>query len=65
VQVEPLNPTLKAPRIKGLKLKCDKLLSILLKFCFQNQLAPLDSGDLTGSLRSATVDGALGSGARW
>ena len=32
------------PRTRCLKLKYDKLLTILLEFCFQFQLAPLDIG---------------------
>jgi len=44
VQVDPINPTLKAPGTNRLKLKYDKLLSILLQFCFQIQLAPLHTG---------------------
>jgi hypothetical protein len=39
-----MKPTLKAPRIKRLKLKYDKLLSILLQFCFRIQLVPLHQG---------------------
>jgi len=44
VQVGPLKPTLKAPGTKLLKLKLDKLLSILTQFCFQIQLALLHRG---------------------
>ena len=44
VQLDPINPTLKSPGTRRLKLKCDKLLSILLQFCFQNQLLPLHLG---------------------
>jgi len=44
VQVAPIKPTLKAPGTKRLKLNYDKLLSILLQFCFQFQLAPLLRG---------------------
>jgi len=36
VQVHPMEPTLNAPRTKRLKLYHDKMLSILLTFCFQN-----------------------------
>ena len=39
-----MKPTLTAPRTKRLKLKYDKLLTILLQFCFQLQLAPLQQG---------------------
>ena len=38
VQVDPMRPTLKPPGTKRLKLKYDE---ILLQFCFQFQLAPL------------------------
>jgi hypothetical protein len=44
VQLDPIRRTLKAPGTKRLKLKCDKMLSILLQFCFQFQLAPLHLG---------------------
>jgi len=44
MQVDPMKPTLKAPGTKRLKLKYDKLLSILLQFCFQFKLAPLQRG---------------------
>ena len=44
VQVGPITPMLKAPGTKRFKLKYEKLLSILLQFCFQHQLAPLDQG---------------------
>jgi len=40
VQVDPINPMLKPPGTKRLKLKYVKVLSILLQFCFQIQLAP-------------------------
>jgi hypothetical protein len=46
VQVDPIKPTLKALGTKPLKLKYDKLLSILLQFCFQFQRAPLQRGEL-------------------
>jgi hypothetical protein len=39
-----MEPTLKAPGKQRLKLKYDNLLSILLKFCFQIILAPLQRG---------------------
>jgi hypothetical protein len=42
VQVDPIKPTLKAPGMDRLKLNYDKL---LLKNCFQVQLAPLHRGD--------------------
>ena len=35
VQVDPMNPTMKVPGTKLLKLKHDKQLSILLQCCFQ------------------------------
>jgi len=41
VQVDPIKPMLKAPGTKRLKPKNDQPLSILLQFCFQFQLAPL------------------------
>jgi len=41
VQVDPIEPKLKAPGTQRLNLKCGKLPSILLQFCFQIQLAPL------------------------
>jgi hypothetical protein len=44
VQVDPIKPTFKPPGIKLLKLKHDEMLSILLQFCFQIQLAPLQQG---------------------
>jgi hypothetical protein len=44
VQVEPIKPTLKAPGTQRLKLKYDDMLSILLEFCSQIQLAPLQLG---------------------
>ena len=44
VQVDPIKPTLKPPGTKRLKLKYDKLLSMLLDFCFQIQLAALHHG---------------------
>jgi hypothetical protein len=39
-----MKPTLKVSGTKRLKLKDDKLLSTLLQFCFQIQLAPLQHG---------------------
>jgi hypothetical protein len=48
VQVDPINPALKAPGINHLKLKYDELLSILLQFYFQIQLAPLHHGQTGG-----------------
>jgi len=50
VQVDPIKPTLQAPGTERLKLKCDILLSILLQFCFQFQLAPLPHGSVEGTL---------------
>jgi len=44
VQDDPIKPTLKAPGTKHSKLKHDHLLSILLQFRFQIQLAPLHYG---------------------
>jgi len=44
VQVTPIKTVLKVPGAKQLKLKHDKLLAILLQFCFRNQLAPLQRG---------------------
>ena len=44
MQVDPIKPTLKAPGSQRLKLKHDRMLSSLLEFCFQNQLAPLYQG---------------------
>jgi len=44
VHVDPIKPTLKAPGTQRLKLKHDKLLSNLLQFWFQNQLAALHQG---------------------
>ena len=45
MQVDPIKPTLNPPGTKRLKLKYDKLLSIiLLQFCFQIQLAALHQG---------------------
>ena len=44
VQVDPINPTLNAPRNKRRNYNYDKLLSILLQYCFQIQLAPLYQG---------------------
>jgi hypothetical protein len=45
MQVDPINPELKAPGTKRLKLKCDILLSTsAFNFCFQIQLAPLQRG---------------------
>jgi hypothetical protein len=41
VQVDPIKPTLKAPGTKRLKLNYNERLSILLKKCFQIQLASL------------------------
>ena len=41
VQIAPIKRTLKAPGTKRLILKGDRLLSILLQFCFQCQLVPL------------------------
>ena len=38
VQVDPIQPALKPPGIKRLKLKYDKLLSILLQFAFKFNL---------------------------
>jgi hypothetical protein len=43
-QVDPIKPTLKAPGTKHLKLKYVKLLSLLLQFRFQFQLAPVHLG---------------------
>ena len=53
VQVDPMKPTLKASGTKRLKRKCDKLLSILLQFCFQSQLAALQLGSWTPLARPA------------
>ena len=44
VQVDPIKPKLKPPGNKRLELKYIHLLSILLQFCFQIQLAPLHRG---------------------
>jgi hypothetical protein len=41
VKVDPVNTMMKAPEIKRLKPQSDKLLSSLLQFCYQIQLAPL------------------------
>ena len=57
VQVEPIKLTLEAPGIKRLKLKFDPLLSILLQFCFQIQLAPLQRGTVRGAGRARAADG--------
>jgi hypothetical protein len=48
VQVGPIKPTVKAPGTKRLKLKYDKLLSMLLQVCFQFQFAPLQHVLLLG-----------------
>jgi hypothetical protein len=44
VQIDTIKPTLKVPGTKRLKQKYDKLLSVLLQFCYQFQLAPLHHG---------------------
>jgi len=54
VQVDPMKPKLKPPGTKRLKVKHDKSLSILLQFCFQFQLAPLQHG---AHLRRPAKDG--------
>ena len=46
VQLDPMKPTVKAPGTKRLRLKYDRLLSILPQICFQIQLAPLHHGGL-------------------
>jgi len=51
VQVYPIKPKFKPPGTKRLKVKYDEVLSILLQFCFQFQLAPLHRG--TPSARAA------------
>jgi hypothetical protein len=56
LQVEPITSTLKPPGMKLLRLKYDKLLSILLQFCFQIQLAPLHLG---GGDRGVSANDAL------
>ena len=38
------NPRFKRPELSALKLEYDKVLSLLLQFCFQFQLAPLQHG---------------------
>jgi len=65
VQVDPIKPTLKAPGTKRLKLKYDKSLPNLLRFCFQIQLAPLHRGRLppflsTSSASSSSHDNKVG-----
>jgi hypothetical protein len=61
VQVHSIKPTLKVTGTKLLKLKHDKLLSILLQFCIQIQLAPLRHGQDRRAL--PRVPGRLGGGA--
>ena len=51
MQVEPMNPTLKAPGTKRLKLKYD---ATAYMNCFQFQLAPLQGG-AGGGLAAATA----------
>jgi hypothetical protein len=51
VQVERMKPRLKAPGTQRFNLKYEKLLSILLQFCFQIQLAPLKHGNAYAALR--------------
>jgi hypothetical protein len=64
VKVEPIKPILKAPGIKRLKQKYGELLSILLQFCFQIQIAPLhhgiQAGGAGGGEEQADVACALG-----
>jgi hypothetical protein len=43
---EPMTSMLKPPGINPLELYCDKLMSILLRFCFLIQHAPLHLGDV-------------------
>jgi len=42
--VDPIKPTLEAPRISRQKLKYDTLFSVVLQFDFQVQLPPLHYG---------------------
>jgi hypothetical protein len=58
VQIDPVKPTSKPPGTKRLKLKCDRLLSILPQFCFQNQIAPLQHGG--AALMPAYDDASIG-----
>ena len=60
VQVDPIKPTLKAPGTKRLKLKYDKLLQMLLKFCFRFQLASLQRGGGDGARRVGVAGGGSG-----
>jgi len=57
VQVDPSKPTFKAPGTKRLKLKYDELLTILLRFRFQFQLAPLQQGAIDVTAGRATTAG--------
>jgi len=50
-----IKPMLKAPGYKRLKSKYDEVLSILLKFCFQFQLAPLQHGRVLARLGERCV----------
>ena len=57
MQVDPIKPKSKAPGAKRLKLKHDKLLTILLQFCLQLQSAPLHRGAHARGLRRALEPG--------
>jgi len=56
VQVDPIKPKLTPPGTKLLKLKYDELLSILLQFCCQFQLAPLQHGRVLARLGERCVE---------
>ena len=55
VQVDPVKPVWKAPGTKRLKLKHAELLLILLQFCFQFQLAPLQQAPPSPAAPSRTT----------
>jgi len=68
VQVELIKLTLQAPGTKRLKLNYDRLLSILLQFCFQFEVVPLHQGRQgrdgvdTKHVRGGGVDGDVPQG---
>ena len=61
MQVDPIKPTLKAPGLKRLKLKCDKLLSTFaLKFNLLRYSEAVETANLAETIGSYIEVGSHG-----